>query len=60
MKGKRTAAAPEVGPVSSSDDKARGASLLATTSELAGVLLVKQAAAESDAKVKGVVGKVSG
>lgn len=54
MKGKRTAAAPEVRPVSSSDGKAHGASLLATTSELAGVLLVKQAAAESDAKVKGV------
>ena len=60
MKGKRTAAAPEVGLVSSSDGKARGAPLLATTSELAGVLLVKQAAAESDAKVKGVVGKMSG
>ena len=54
MKGKWTAAAPEVRPVSSSDGKARGASLLATTSELAGVLLVKQAAAESDATVKGV------
>ena len=54
MKGKRTAAAPEVGPVSSSDGKAHGASLLATTSESAGVLLVKQAAAESDAGVKGL------
>jgi len=59
MKRKRTAAAPEVGPVSSSDGEARGASLLATTSELAGVLLVKQAAAEGE-RVKGVVGKVSG
>ena len=54
MKGKRTAAAPEVGPVSSSDGKARGASLLATTSELAGVLLVKQAAAEGGTKMKGL------